>query len=232
MPRMTTLHLISSMATQALLADLVTLYQNQHPGVHIRVESAGGVDVAKRVQAGEAFDGVVLASNAIDKLIDSGHVVAGSRADLVRSDVAVAVPAGQPIPDISTEAALKAAVLAASTLGYSTGPSGTQLLKQFEKWGVADQVASKLVQAQPGIPVGALVAQGKVALGFQQRSEMVGVEGITLIGGMPSGTEIITVFAGSVASTCQQAQAMQDVLAFWQSPACDDLKRQHGMQAA
>jgi molybdate transport system substrate-binding protein len=146
--------------------------------------------------------------------------------------VAVAVPAGQPIPDISTEAALKAAVLAASTLGYSTGPSGTQLLKQFEKWGVADQVASKLVQAQPGIPVGALVAQGKVALGFQQRSEMQGVEGITLIGGMPSGTEIITVFAGSVASTCQQAQAMQDVLAFWQSPACDDLKRQHGMQAA
>jgi molybdate transport system substrate-binding protein len=116
---MTTLRLISSMATKPLLADLVALYKAQAPGIHIQVESVGGVDAAKRVQAGEAFDGVVLASDAIDKLVASGHVRAGSRADLVRSGVAVAVPAGQPVPDISTESALKAAVLAAPTLGYS-----------------------------------------------------------------------------------------------------------------
>jgi ABC-type molybdate transport system substrate-binding protein len=115
------------MATKPLLADLVALYQAQAPGVQVLVESVGGVDAAKRVQAGEAFDGVVLASDAIDKLVSSGHVLAGSRVDLVRSGVAVAVPAGQPVPDISTEAALKAAVLAAPTLGYSTGPSGVQL---------------------------------------------------------------------------------------------------------
>jgi molybdate transport system substrate-binding protein len=190
------------------------------------------VDAAKRVQAGEAFDGVVLASDAIDKLIASGHVLVGSRADLVRSGVAVAVPAGQPVPDISTEAALKAAVLAAPTLGYSTGPSGVQLAKQFEAWGIAETIAPRTVQAKPGVPVGSLVAQGQVALGFQQLSEMLGVPGITIVGGLPPAVEIITTFSGSVANTCAQQDAMRALLAFWQSAACDALKRQHGMAPA
>ena len=220
------------MATKPLLADLVALYQAQAPGVQVRVESVGGVDAAKRVQAGEAFDGVVLASEAIDKLVASGHALAGSRADLVRSGVAVAVPAGQPVPDISTEAALKAAILAAPTLGYSTGPSGVQLAKQFEAWGIAEAIAPRMVQAQPGVPVGALVAQGQVALGFQQLSEMLGVQGITIVGGLPRAVEIITTFSGAVAATCGQPDAMRALLAFWQLPVCDALKRQHGMAPA
>ena len=229
---MTTLRLISSMATKALLADLVALYKTQAPDVDVQVESVGGVDAAKRVEAGEAFDGVVLASNAIDKLIASGHVLAGSRSDLVLSGVAVAVPAGAPVPDISTEEALKTAILAAPTLGYSTGPSGVQLARQFEAWGIAEQIAPRIVQAKPGVPVGALVAKGEVALGFQQRSEMLGVPGITVVGGLPKAVEIITTFSGSIAATCQQPQAMRALLAFWQSGACDALKRQHGMDPA
>ena len=229
---MTTLRLISSMATKPLLADLVALYKTQAPDVQVLVESVGGVDAAKRVQAGEAFDGVVLASDAIDKLIASGHVLAGSRADLVRSGVAVAVPAGQPVPDISTEAALKAAVLVAPTLGYSTGPSGVQLAKQFEAWGIASEIAPRIVQAKPGVPVGSLVAQGEVALGFQQLSEMLGVQGITIVGGLPPAVEIITTFSGSVAATSSQAEAVRAMLAFWASTACADTKVRHGMQAA
>ena len=229
---MPSLRLISSMATKPLLADLVALYRSHAPDVQIEVESVGGVDAARRVEAGEAFDGVVLASHAIDQLMASGHVRAGSRSDLVRSGVAVAVPAGAPVPDISTAQALKAAILAAPTLGYSTGPSGVQLARQFEVWGIADEIAPRIVQARPGVPVGSLVAKGEVALGFQQLSEMLGVPGITLVGVLPQEVEIITTFSGSVASTCQQPLAMRDLLAFWQSPACDDLKRRHGMDPA
>ena len=220
------------MATKPLLADLVALYTAQAPDVQVLVESVGGVDAAKRVQAGENFDVVVLASDAIDKLVASGHVLAGSRADLVRSGVAVAVPVGQPLPDISTEAALKAAILAAPTLGYSTGPSGVQLAKQFEAWGIADTIALRIVQAKPGVPVGSLVAQGEVALGFQQLSEMLGVPGITIVGGLPQAVEIITTFSGSVAATSSQADAVRTMLAFWASAACADTKVRHGMQAA
>ena len=229
---MTTLRLISSMATKPLLADLVALYQSRTPDVRVEVESVGGVDAAQRVEAGEAFDGVVLASNAIDKLIAGGHVRAGSRTDLVLSGVAVAVPAGASVPDISSEAALQAAILAAPTLGYSTGPSGVQLARQFEAWGIAEKIAPRIVQARPGVPVGSLVAKGQVALGFQQLSEMLGVPGITIVGGLPKAVEIITTFSGSMAATCQQPEAMRDLLGFWRSGACDALKRRHGMDPA
>ena len=226
------IRIISSMATKALLADLARLYEAQSPEYAIQIESVGGVDAAQRVQAGEAFDCVVLASNAIDKLLASGQLVAGSRVELVHSSVAVAVPADAPCPDISTEEALKQAVLQAASIGYSTGPSGTELLKQFEKWGITESVKAKLMQAQPGIPVGALLAQGRVALGFQQLSEMMGVTGITVLGPLPEAVQVTTTFSGSVSVTCAQPQAVQDVLRFWASPATAAIKQRHGMQAA
>ena len=166
---------ISSMATRALLADLARAYEQQ-TGTTVAIESVGGVDAAKRVQAGEAFDAVFLASDAIDRLIASGHV-SGPRADLVRSPVAIAVREGAPRPDVSSEAALKAAVLAAPRVSYSTGPSGVHLQKLFERWGIAAEIAPRIVQAPPGVPVGSLVARGDVDLGFQQLSELMHLRG-------------------------------------------------------
>ena len=163
---------ISSMATRQVLADLVAAYQQQSDVV-VTIESVGGVDAARRVQAGESFDFVVLASDAIDKLITSGHIDAHSKTDLVHSGVAVAVRAGAAHPDISTEDALRQAVQSAHSLSYSTGPSGVALARLFERWGIADEIKSRIVQAPPGVPVGALVARGDVELGFQQLSELI-----------------------------------------------------------
>lgn len=226
------LRVISSMATKALLADLVALHAQASPGSAVSVESVGGVDAAKRVQAGEAFDVVALASNAIDKLIAEGHVLAGSRVDLVHSGVAVAVRAGAAQPDISDEAALKAAVLAARTLGYSTGPSGVQLAKLFERWGIAEQIADRIVTAPPGVPVGALVAQGAVELGFQQLSELMNLEGITLLGPLPPEVQITTTFSAGIAATSTRPEAVRELLAFLASPATAEAKRRNGMDPA
>ena len=230
MPK-TTLTLISSMATKALLADLVAAYARLHPDVAVAVTSVGGVDAAKRVVAGEAFDIVALASDAIERLAASGHVVEGSRIDMVHSAVAVAVPASSPRPDISTEAALKAAVLAAPSLGYSTGPSGVQLAQLFQRWGIADQIAPRIVTPPPGVSVGSLIAKGEVALGFQQLSEMMGVAGIDVIGGLPEAVQIVTTFSAARAAVSTQAGAAQDFLAFIASPDTASLKQTHGMQA-
>jgi molybdate transport system substrate-binding protein len=225
------LRIISSMATQQLLAELIRLYQTQAPGQAIELESVGGVDAAKRVAAGEAFDIVALASNAVEQLTASGHIVAGSRVDVVRSGVALAVPAGAPHPDISTEAAVKAAVLAAPSLGCSTGPSGVQLQKLFERWGIADPIKDRLQIAPPGVPVGALVARGEVALGFQQLSELLGVAGIELLGPLPDTIQITTTFSAGLASTSVQPEAVRALLVFLASPATLAAKQRNGMEA-
>lgn len=228
----TRLTLISSMATRALLADLVAAFEQQQPDMAVTVTSVGGVDAARRVQAGEAFDIVALASDAIERLGASGFVVPDTRVDMVRSDVAVAVPAGAPVPDIATEERLKAAVLAAPTVGYSTGPSGVQLAALFQRWGVAEQIAPRAVTPPPGVSVASLIAQGAVALGFQQRSEMMGVAGIQVIGGLPAAVAIVTTFSAARASCSTHAPAVQRFLNFVASPATVAIKQRHGMTAA
>lgn len=227
----TTLKIISSMATKQVLAELVALYQQEH-AVDIALESVGGVDAAKRVQAGEAFDLVMLAQDAIDKLIAGGAVEAGSRVDIVRSGVAVAVRAGAPKPDIGSEESLKAAVLAAPTISYSTGPSGVQLVKLFERWGIAEQLQSRTVQAPPGVPVGSLVAKGEAALGFQQLAELIHLQGIALLGPLPSAVQITTVFSGGIARTAAQPEAARALLAFFATPAAGEAKLRQGMEPA
>ncbi len=219
------------MATRALLAELATAYAAQH-GVQLLITSVGGVDAAKRIQAGEAFDVVVLASDAVDRLINSGQVVAGSRVDLVHSGVAVAVPAGAALPDISSEDAVRNAVLSARKIGYSTGPSGVQLAKLFDRWGITAAVQSRTVQAPPGVPVAALVARGEVDLGFQQLSELLHVPGIAIVGPLPPAIQINTTFSAGLCVASAQAPAVRALFDFLTSPATAAAKRKQGMDPA
>ena len=222
---------ISSMATRQLLADLAEEFA-QHSGRVLAVESVGGVDAAKRVQAGEVFDVVVLAADAVDKLIASGHLVAGSKVDLARSPVANAVRAGAPQPDVGSEEAVKQAVLAARSVSYSTGPSGVFLTQLFERWGIAPTLAGRLVQAPPGVPVGTLVARGDVELGFQQLGELMHLEGITVVGRLPSAIECITTFSAALCRGSAQPDAVRAMLRFMTSPKTAAAKRRQGMEPA
>ena len=219
------------MATRQVLAELAQAYA-AGGGSQAEIESVGGVDAAKRVQADEAFDVVILASDAIDKLAAAGKVVAGSKVDLVRSGVSVCVKAGAAQPDLSSEEAVKRAVLEAPTLGYSTGPSGTALLQLFERWGLAAQLKDKLVQATPGVPVASMVAEGKVALGFQQLSELIHVQGIAIAGALPDPIQITTIFSGAVCTASQQPDAVRALLSFMASPQTAAAKQRQGMAPA
>lgn len=223
--------LLSSKATRDVLAALATRHQSR-TACDVRLESAGGIDVARRVAAGETVDVVVLAAKAIDDLIKAGHLLADSRTDIARSGIAIAVRAGVAVPDISTESAVRQAVLAAATLSYSTGPSGVYLAGLFERWGILAQIQSRIVQAPPGVPVGSLVARGEVALGFQQLSELMHLPGIEVVGPMPAEIQSITTFSGAVSTGSAHAGAARCLLAQMAAPEAADLIRLQGMEPA
>jgi molybdate transport system substrate-binding protein len=191
---------------------------------------AGTVDIKKRMAAGEVFDLVIVASPELDAFIREGKMVAASRADLVRSGVGVAVRAGAPKPDIGSADTLKKALLAAKSIGYSTGPSGVYLASLFERMGIADQVKPKLKQTQPGVLVGSIIASGEAEIGFQQVSELIHVPGIDFLGPLPADVQKITVFSAGIHGGAKEPEAAKSLVKFLTAPAAAPVFKKHGLE--
>src|SRR6266550_1237548 len=79
---------ISSMAMRQVLAELAEAYERQS-GQAVAIVSVGGVDAARRVYEGEAFDFVVLAADAMEQLAAGGRVHPWSTTGIARSAVAI-----------------------------------------------------------------------------------------------------------------------------------------------
>ncbi len=225
---------ISSMATRHVLAELAGAAVDAGLPA-LEIESVGGVDAARRVRAGEQFDLVFLADDALEVLAGDGSVDPATLAPLVVSQVAVAVPAGSDEtaarpggPAFPDGSGVRTAIAAARRIGYSTGPSGTALLALIEHWGLADEVAERLLQARPGIPVARLLADGEVDLGFQQVSELVGQPGVRILGVLPSDCAIVTVFAGAVAARAAEPGDARRLLDYFSSAAVAPIIARHG----
>lgn len=188
---------LSSMATRDVLSDLAIEVSSQGE-CRLRFASAGGVEVARRVRDGEDADLLVLAAGALAGLDADGLLVPGTTLPLFQSEVVLAGREGAGAPDISSVSALREVLASDVRVGYSTGPSGEGLLRHLQTWGLREALADRLVQAPPGVPVGSLVLTDVVDLAVQQRSELTGLDGVRILGPMPPGAELDTVFAGAV----------------------------------
>jgi molybdate transport system substrate-binding protein len=136
--------------------------------------------------------------------------------------------AGAPRPDISSAAALKAALLAAKSIVLSSGPSSLCLPTLFQTMGIADALKPKIIQIGPGLPVGEAVARGEGQIGFTQMSELMSVKGVDYLGPLPADVQLITVFsAGLHAAAPDAARAL---LKFLTAPEAAPVLRSHGME--
>ncbi len=224
-----TLSVISSMATRSVLTRMSAEF-SKRTGITVTVESVGGVDAAKRIRAGETFDVVVLAANVMQQLEAEGMVRAQSARPIVQAGIAVAVAKGAAPPSIKNQSELRAAVNAARSIGYSTGPSGVYLEKLFAQWGDAEAIKLKTIQAPPGVPVGSLIADGSVHLGFQQLSELIRLEGITIIGPLPADVQLVTTFTAAMgAGSAHQADAAS-LISVWVGQDMNSIKQDEGME--
>lgn len=221
---------IGSMATRSLMTELAVIYARDHD-IQVDLTSVGGVDAARCVRAGETFDFVVLAAGVLDRLSQEGHVEAG-RIDVARSGMAVAVRTGHRHPDLASEASLRAAVLNAGRVAYSTGPSGDHLLRLLARWELTETLGTRLVLAPPGVPVGTLLARGEADIGFQQLTEFMHLPDIEIVGPLPEPIQLVTVFSASIGTSSTRREATARFLEFLASPGTVDVKRRHGMTPA
>lgn len=194
--------------------------------------SMGGApdSIPMRLARGEPVDVVILASTVLDELIEQGKVVRGSRVDLVRSSIGMAVRAGAPKPDISTVEALIRTLLEAKSIAYSASASGVYLsTKLFPRLGIADQIKGKS-QRIVSERVGTVVARGDAEIGFQQVSELLPVPGLDYVGPLPSEAQEVTVFSAGVAVGARDPQAARELIQFLASPATVPAIRKAGLE--
>ena len=221
---------MSSVAIKDAYLELVPAFEKAtgHKVVTLWVPT---VEMMMRLKTDEQVDLVLMAVSNVEELTRLGKLAAGTRVDVVKSGIGVAIRKGAPKPDIGSAAGLKSTLLAAKSISYSTGPSGVYLVGLFERMGIADAIKPKIKQVQ-GVPVAELVARGEVEIGFQQISEILPVEGAELAGPLPAEVQSITTFAAALRPGARQAEAAQAWVQFLTAPAAAAVIRKHGLQPA
>ena len=225
------IRVLSTQATEQSHRELLPQFEKA-TGHKVTTVFTGTLDANKRVAAGEQYDLLIMAEDAIDQHLKDGKLAQGSRVDLARSGVGVGVKNGARKPDISSVDALKRTLASAKSIGYSSGPSGVYIVRMFERLGVADQVKPKLKQTASGVFVGSIIANGEVEIGFQQVSELSQFEGVDYVGPLPAEVQNYTMFSSGILSNAKEAAAARALVRYITSPQAGAVYRKRGMEPA
>jgi molybdate transport system substrate-binding protein len=226
-----TISVLSSLATREAYLELVPQFETA-TGHKVATTWAGTVNIMKRMSDGEVFDLVISSSTSIGDLTKQSKIVAGSATNLSKTGIGIGVRKGARKPDVGSAEAFKRAMLAAKSIGLSTGPSGVYLEKLFERLGIAGLVKGKIKQIPSGGTVAPLVASGEAEIGFQQISEIAHADGIDYVGPLPADLQLISVFTAGVHTGAKHPNEARALVTFLTTPAGIAVMKRHGLEAA
>jgi molybdate transport system substrate-binding protein len=225
-------HLLTTGAFKQVAVALIPQYEaasgNQ---VVVENDTAGGI--IRRIEAGAAFDLVVLTSQAIGDLVTEGKLASDSTTDLAKVGVGVAVKSGAPHPQFGTVDAFKHMLLKAKSIAYidprSGGSSGIYLEGLIERMGLSRKLRHKTLLVNGGL-VGDKVASGEAEIGLQQISELQAVKGVDMLGPLPREIQSYTVYAAGINLKAEEPAAAKALLATLSGPAAAAVLQAKGMR--
>jgi molybdate transport system substrate-binding protein len=224
--------LLTAGAMRAVVVALLPDFETQS-GHKVRIDNATAGGLSKRIGEGEAFDVAIITPAVVDDLASKGKIVAGSRIDLAKVGMGVAVKEGAAVPDIGTVDAFKRMLLAAKSVAYidpkAGGSSGIYFDKLLDRLGIGDQVRPKAKLKQGGY-VAEMVVSGEAEVAIHQISEIVPVKGATFVGPLPAEIQNTTVYAAGLGAAAKDAAAAKALIQFLAGPASAPVLKGKGME--
>jgi molybdate transport system substrate-binding protein len=224
------LKVFSAGACERFVSRMAAQFEKQH-GTRVLVEEGTVGQLVQRINQGARFDVTLLTPAGLERV--AGRVRAGSRVELVRVGIGVAVRDNTPRPDITTVESFKRTLRLARSVAYvdpaAGGTSGIYFSRLLERLGVADAVKPKAVLV-PGGAVAQRVATGEAEIGIQMASELVGVKGVTLVGPLPAPIQTYTVYAGAISVSTHDPNAAQALIDLLASPEANGLLKAAGLE--
>jgi molybdate transport system substrate-binding protein len=222
---------LTSQGVVSAVRDLAPAFERAS-GHRVVVSFEAGPSLMNKIDSNAPADLVTHYPRAIDDLIKTGKVLAGSRVDFARGGIGLAVRAGAPKPDIGSVEAFRRSMLAAKSVAYSkTGASGLYVAKLMERLGIAEQMAGK-TQLVDGVPVAEVVAKGEAEIGLQQINVILPVAGIEYAGPLPSELQDYVEFAAGVLAVSKEPEVARALVKFMSAPEAASLIRRSGMEPA
>jgi molybdate transport system substrate-binding protein len=223
------IRVLSTLALKGAVGHLAGQYQAAS-GTRLDADFAPTLALLDRLRGGESADLVILTREGLDELAREESVVAASCMDLARSYVGIAVKAGAARPDISTQSALRAALLEARSVAYSRiGASGILFANLIERLGIAAEINARAKIIPSGFTAERLVA-GEADLAVQQISELMQVAGIEVVGPIPRELQTPAVFSAGRMAASKKADQADRLLRYLASPAVAPVLRESGLE--
>lgn len=225
------LKVLSGNGAKAAVRELCGQFAHK-TGNKVSIHFEVNAELKKKIEAGEPFDVAVLNPPVLDALIKDGKVVAGTRADVGRAGLGVAVRSGAPKPDISTVDAFKRALLATKAVAFpGKGASGRYFVSLLDRMNIAADMKSKLkpMKAEDTVEV---VARGEADMVVVVSTRITGVPGVERVGPIPEALQTKIGFAAGVSSSSKEGDAARALVHFLSAPAAAATLRKNGVDPA
>jgi molybdate transport system substrate-binding protein len=215
------LHITAAGAYEHVLNDLTPVF-GRDTGIEVRLAVANAAGVIKRLEAREPVDVVLTSAAGIAHLVAGGLADASTQVEIARVGLGVAVGPGLPLPDLSSAAAVRAALLATMRVAFidpkGGGTSGPFIAQLFERLGISDEMNHNGVLSKTGKDVVRAVASGAATLGLTQATELIGAQGVQFAGYLAPEVQVVSVYSAAVSTVAATPDVARRFIQFLKSP--------------